>query len=242
MELEVERRSEPIIIAYEENSDKAINMPEVKNKVTVKFGLSRKRHLPVIWVAGITNFRPYRLDIFLKCRGFTLTKIDDKHVVIGKNGLEFILLQEYANILIHEFIDWHRDYKFPSTLKNKTIMDIGAGCGESIFYFALKGCRNFIAVEPNTQCANLLRKNAKNNSLNVKVYNDIFRKNHLDEPFDFIKCDCEGGESILLEQEISKPISLEVHGLDLIKKFQEKHFKTVTNASDNSPICIMRNF
>jgi hypothetical protein len=217
-------------------------MSETRNKVIVKFGLSRKGHLPVIWVAGITNFSPYRLDVFLKYRGLTLTRIDDKHVAIGKNGLEFILLQKYAEILIHEFIRWPQDYKFPFSLKNKTILDIGAGCGETIFYFALKGCRNFIAVEPNTQCADLLRKNAENNSLNVKVYNDIFRKSHLNEPFDLIKCDCEGGESILLEQEISKPIALEVHGLDLIKKFHEKHYKTVRKASHNAPQCIMRNY
>ena len=242
MEPEGQRTIEPIIIGSEENSDKAINMPEVRNKVTVKFGLSRKRHLPVIWVAGITNFNLYRLDVVLKYRGMTLTKIDDKHIAIEKNGLQFILLQDYANIVIHEFTKWTRDYKFPSSLKNRTILDIGAGCGETIFYFAIKGCRNFIAVEPNTQCADLLRKNAENNSLNVKVYNDIFRKSHLNENFDFIKCDCEGGESILLEQEISKPISLEVHGLDLIKKFQEKHFKKVTNPNDNYPICTMRNF
>jgi 2-polyprenyl-3-methyl-5-hydroxy-6-metoxy-1,4-benzoquinol methylase len=228
---------------YEENQiTNSAYMSEVKNKVTVKFGLSRKRHLPVIWVAGITNFRAYRLDVFLKYSGLTLTRIDDKHVAIGNKGLKFIMLEEYANIIITEFINWRRDYKFPSSLTNKTILDIGAGCGETIFYFALQGCRNFIAVEPNTQAADLLRMNGENNSLNIKVYNDIFRTSHLNELFDFIKCDCEGGESILLEQEISKPIALEVHGLDLIKKFQKKHFKKVTNPNDNSPICIMRNF
>jgi ribosomal protein L11 methylase PrmA len=153
------------------------------------------------------------------------------------------MLQKYAKILIEEgFQCWSRDYKFPSSLENKTILDIGAGCGETIFYFALQGCRNFIAVEPNTQAADLLRRNAENNSLNIKVYNDIFRPSHLNEVFDFIKCDCEGGEAILLEQEISKPIALEVHGLHLIKKFQGKNFKKVTNTNDNSQICIMRNF
>jgi ribosomal protein L11 methylase PrmA len=97
-----------------------------------------------------------------------------------------------------------RDYRFPSSLKNKTVLDIGAGCGETIFYFALQGCRNFIAVEPNTHAADLLRKNTENNSLNIKVYNDIFRPSHLNEVFDFIKCDCEGGEAIPLGKHKSK--------------------------------------
>jgi hypothetical protein len=217
-------------------------MSEVRDKVIIKFGLSRQRHLPVIWVASITNFQPYRLDVFLKYRGLTLTKIDDKHVSIGKNGLEFVMLQEHAYYIVSEFVDWERDYKFPSSLENKTILDIGAGCGETIFYFALKGCRNFIAVEPNSQAADLLRNNAKSNSLNVKVYNDIFRVSHLNEPFDFIKCDCEGGESILLNQKISKPIVLEAHGLELIKKFQERHFKIVRKTTGNGRQCIMRNY
>jgi hypothetical protein len=242
MELELKSRFEPIIITAEEDTENAIRIPKVRNKVTVKFGLSRKRHLPVIWVAGITNFNLYRLDIFLKYRGLSLTKIDDKHVLVEKNGIQFILLKEYACIFMHEFTKYNRDYRFPSSLKNKTILDIGAGCGETILYFALKGCRNFVAVEPNTRCANLLRKNAEKNGLNVKVYNDIFRKSHLEEKCDFIKCDCEGGESILLEEDLSKPIALEVHGLDLIKKFRQKHFKNVTNSTGNYQTCIMRNF
>jgi hypothetical protein len=242
MELELESRFDPIIITTEENSDNAISIPKVRNKVNVKFGLSRKKRFPVIWIEDITNFNIYRLDVFLKYQGLFLTKIDDDHFAVEKNGLKFILLHEYANILIHEYTKYPRDYKFPSSLKDKTILDIGAGCGETIFFFALKGCKNFVAVEPNPRCANLLQKNAKINSLNVRVYNDVFRKSHLKENFDFIKCDCEGGESILLEEEISKPISLEVHGLDLIKKFREKHFKNVSTSKANYPTCIMRNF
>jgi hypothetical protein len=68
MELQAERTTEPIIIAYEESKDEVINIPKIGKKLTVEFGFSRKRHLPVIWVAGITNFRPYRLDLFLKYR------------------------------------------------------------------------------------------------------------------------------------------------------------------------------
>jgi len=221
-----------------------VSMSEKTNKISVKFGLSRKRHLPVIWVANQSNYLPYRLDVFLKYHGLTFKKIDEEHFSIRKKGLEFVLLKEYMPFMIYEFVEWHKDYKFPSSLKGKIILDIGSGCGESIFFFALKGCRDFIAVEPNPQCADLIRKNAERNSLNVKIFNDIFRKNHLNQNFDFIKCDCEGGESILLEEEISKPIALEVHGEVLIKKFQEKHFKIISKPreSSNVPICTMRNF
>jgi hypothetical protein len=221
-----------------------VSMSEKRKKISVKFGLSRKRHLPVIWVANQSNYLPYRLDVFFKYHGLTFEKIDEEYFLIRKNGFEFVLLKEYLPFMIYEFVEWHRDYKFPSSLENKTILDIGAGCGETIFFFALNGCRNFIAVEPNPQCADLIRKNAEKNSLNVKIFNDTFRKNHLNENFDFIKCDCEGGESILLEEEISKPIALEVHGEVLIKKFQEKHFKITSKIreSNNVPICTMRNF
>jgi SAM-dependent methyltransferase len=53
MELEVEDRNEPIILAYEEDSDKAIKMPEAKNKVIVKFGLSRKSQNGRVFVLDI---------------------------------------------------------------------------------------------------------------------------------------------------------------------------------------------
>lgn len=242
MENELKGTFEPIIMDYKVKNEDNIGFPESKNKISVKFGLSSKKHLPVIWVAGMTNFYPFRLDLFLRYRGYTLTKIDHNHFVIGKNGFEFILTAHYASIIITELLNWKRDYMFPSSLKNKTILDIGAGCGESIFYFALNGCRNFIAVEPDPECADLIKKNAEHNSLNIKVYNDYFNKSHLDETFDFIKCDCEGGESILLEHQTAKPISLEVHGPDLIKKFHEKGFKDVTSPKADYPFCIMRNF
>jgi hypothetical protein len=217
-------------------------MSESEKKI-VKFGLSRKKRLPCIWVAGMSNFRPYRIDVFFKFRGYKLRRIDADHVAVSKNGVEFIIMQKYAALWANEFADWGKDYKLPFPLTDKTVLDVGAGCGETILYFASKGCRNFIAVEPNKECVELLQKNAANNSLNVRIYHDVFRPSHLKEKFDFMKCDCEGGEAILLEQEIFKPIALEVHGVDLFKKFRERHFKTIRK-KDNSKefLYTMRNY
>jgi hypothetical protein len=218
-------------------------MPERRNEKVVRFGLSRRKHLPCIWVAGTTNFRPYRLDVFLKFRGFTWIRIDNEHVAVGKNDVEFVLLRKYAALMANEYVDWGRDYKLPFSLKDKTVLDVGAGCGETIFYFATKGCRNFIAVEPDKECANLLKKNAIQNSLNVKIYNDVFRKAQLNEEFDFIKCDCEGGEAILLDQEIAQPIALEVHGVELFERFIERHFRTIRKKKNSKEfLCTMRNY
>ena len=213
---------------------------EASEKRIARFGLSRRKHLPCIWVGDIYNFPPYRIDVFLKFRGLKCAKTSDGNIELSKSGLRFVLAPEYASLFINEFADWDKQYNPPFSPTNKTIMDVGAGCGETIFYFALKGCKDFIAIEPNPQNADLIRLNASRNSLNVKIYTDIFRRCHLDEHFDFMKSDCEGGESILLEPEKCKPVSLEVHGKDLKQKFLKKGFKIAKDFKNGS--CIMRNY
>jgi hypothetical protein len=213
---------------------------DASDKKIVRFGLSRRKHLPCIWVGRICNFSPLRLDVFFKLRGVKCTKTDKGNIKVSKNGFTFTLAPKYATVFVGEFADWDRHYKPAFSLKGKTVIDVGAGCGETILYYALKGCRNFVAIEPNAECAALIKSNAESNGLKVKVYNDLFQKNHLAEQFDFMKCDCEGGEAILLEQEIGKPIALEVHGKQLMEKFAEKKFRLVRDFGNNS--CIMRNY
>lgn len=210
------------------------------NKRIVRFGLSRKKHLPCIWVGEITNFSLLRLDVFFKFRGMKFSRKQDGNIEVSKNGFTFTLDPKYATIVVTEFADWDTHYCPPFSLKNRTVIDVGAGCGETIMYYALKGCRNFIAIEPNPCYADLLMKNSERNCLTVKVHNDIFRKEHLEEQFDFMKCDCEGGESILLQQEKCKPVSLEVHGDELRKKFMKRGFKIVKDFGNGT--CIMRNY
>jgi SAM-dependent methyltransferase len=53
MEIEVEERNEPVVLAYEENNDKAVKIPEAKNEAIVKFGLSRKSQNDGVFVLDI---------------------------------------------------------------------------------------------------------------------------------------------------------------------------------------------
>ncbi len=228
--------------ATEMQDKKLVNpMFDASDMKIVRFGFSRRRRLPCIWVGGDTcNFPPYRLDVFFRFRGLKCEKKADGNVAISKNGFRFVLTPEYATVFIREFTEWDKHYGLPSSAKDKTILDVGAGCGEPIFYYVLKGCRSFIAVEPDKTCANLLRQNAEENKLNVKIYNEALKKDHLGENYGFMKCDCEGGEALLLEQKIDKPIALEVHGKHLMEKFCKKGFTMVKDFGNGT--CIMRNY
>ena len=54
-------------------------------------------------------------------------------------------------------------------LKNKTIIDIGACTGDTSIYFALKGAKKIIAVEPFPNNFEILKKNIKENNLNESI-------------------------------------------------------------------------
>ena len=142
-------------------------------------------------------------------------------------------------IALREWIDWGSHYRPPFPLENKTVMDIGAGCGETILFFATKGCCDFIAIEPNATCAELIKQNAELNRLKVEIINDVFKPEHLELNYDFIKCDCEGGEEILLGKKI-KPVALEVHGTNLIDKFIKEGY--ITTHVFKTGVRIMRNY
>ena len=215
-------------------------MFDASDQKIVHFGFSHKEHLPCIWISGVCNFPPYRLDVFWKFRGLKCQKTEDGNIAVNKDSFTFTFTPEYATVFMREFVEWDRHYKFPSSPKGKTILDVGAGCGETILYFALKGCRNFVAVEPDKTCVRLLKENAEKNGLNVKIHNEVLKKEHLGEDYDFVKIDCEGGEALLLEHEVDKPVAAEVHGEKLMKSFLSKGFKIVEDFGNGT--CIMRNY
>jgi 2-polyprenyl-3-methyl-5-hydroxy-6-metoxy-1,4-benzoquinol methylase len=209
-------------------------------KIPVYFGLSRKKHLPCIYVgeSRTVNYPPYRLDVFKKFYGMKKSKSGNV-ISIAIRGFIFKLLPEYATCLETEWADWNTYYRPPFPLENKTVIDIGAGCGETILFFALKGCRNFIAIEPNEKCVDMIQQNAKSNGLNIKTINDCFKPEHLELSYDYIKCDCEGGEEILLGKK-NKPVSLEVHGAKMVERFGEEGYITIHNYNNGTRI--MRNY
>ena len=113
------------------------------------------------------------------------------------------LKKNYAIILFKEILAWERWYG-EDRLMDKTVMDAGAGCGETLWWFARQGARNFIAIEPDPTCIPYLEENARLNGWQVTIINEILRPEHLKIPHDFVKIDVEGGEKVLLDGSVEK--------------------------------------
>ena len=86
-------------------------------------------------------------------------------------------------MLESELALWHRAYlPIPD---NATVLDLGAGCGETAFFYLRHGANKVIAVESNRECFDNIKHNF-GSSTNVVAMNEAV--NH-------IKCDIEGSEN-----------------------------------------------
>ena len=133
-------------------------------------------------------------------------------------------------------------------MKGKTVLDVGAGCGESAYFYFQHGAKRVIGIESN-------RSNVKYLELNKRLYNrygfefkfylEKFDLLHLGLNFDFCKMDIEGGEVELLKlKKIDFPLSVEVHSQDLEAAFTKRGFRTEgrTVSRLKTSVCIMNNF
>lgn len=101
------------------------------------------------------------------------------------NRLE--LLPEYEKIVDGELEFWHSVYlpaNRPDALKDRVVVDLGAGCGETAFFFLKHGARFVYCFESDPAVQRVLDKN----------YGDNPRVLVLRERVDFIKVDIEGDE------------------------------------------------
>ena len=83
-------------------------------------------------------------------------------------------------ILEGELELWHRAY-LPI---GKTVLDLGAGCGETAQFYLNHGADKVISVESDIDCYDKLRANFANDTRVLPILAHI----------DSIKCDIEGGE------------------------------------------------
>jgi hypothetical protein len=79
---------------------------------------------------------------------------------------------------------WHLYYLPRKPLAGKTVLDLGAGCGETAKFFLNHGASRVVCVEPDNKCLDYLRKNFGNDP-RVTIVSDFV---------DHIKVDIEGAE------------------------------------------------
>jgi hypothetical protein len=88
--------------------------------------------------------------------------------------------EEHKSYVQTELEKWHR-YYLPV---GKTILDLGAGCGETAFFYLNHGAQRVICIEGNPSALKLLKENFGTDSRVVIV----------DAYVDSIKVDIEGAE------------------------------------------------
>ena len=123
-----------------------------------------------------------------------------------------VMSRDRAGMMLYEWRTWERCYAPRGfDFRGKTVLDVGAGEGETVELYRLLGAKTFICVEPDHLRAERLRENSALNEWSAEVYEEPFSLKLLEREFDFMKMDCEGCERILLGTRVTFPCVLETH-------------------------------
>jgi len=136
------------------------------------------------------------------------------------------------NMINKETKEWEK-YYLPINIKNKIVLDVGAGEGETARFFLQYGAKKVISIENNKQYLKNLLINALNHP-KIEVIYGSFLPFMINYEFDFMKCDIEGYEEILLDYtELLKYSVIEVHGLQLATRFSYSGFRKIDTSQNN---------
>jgi hypothetical protein len=176
----------------------------------LKIGLSNRKHLPCWKFAG---------------HSFPLWQYSKVHS-IEKLGLQ---LDSYGFSILVDELEIFNKYYLPSfPLTGLTVLDLGACCGETAWFFLKHGAAKVICVELLKSRVALMEINKKKLNLNMDIIPEAFNVEHLKIPHDFIKCDIEGAETLLLPYASTlKPSIVEAHGSEIRKQFEDVGFRMV---------------
>lgn len=190
----------------------------------VTFGLSRRLHVPSFKACGYAIY-PWEY--------FKYRKIAKRNLALTRTGVDVALELEKIGHL----------YLPPFELKGKTVMDIGACCGESAAIFYEAGAKKVIAIEIDPERIECLEFNRRNRGWDMDVITEYASPRHIQEANpDFIKCDIEGYEMDLIDELPKYPCIVEVHNYWIENRFREKGFKRITEPADTMlGMCLMSN-
>jgi len=122
----------------------------------------------------------------------------------------------HLGYIMREWRSWRSEYLPDFPLTGKTVLDIGAGCGETAYFFLQSGANRVVAIEPDPIASKLLRENVERNNWNVEVLAVQFGLEHLALAHDYMKMDGEGCEALLLRYDGKlKPCFIEAHSIEL---------------------------
>jgi tRNA G37 N-methylase Trm5 len=207
-----------------------------------KIRLAKKKRFPALWVFNNMVY-PHQALIFMwKTKAWKILEDDGKMVKVQSRGVRLKLTYYHAAVMFGEWENWEKFYLPLFSLHRKTVMDVGSGCGETVFFYLKQGASKVIAVEPNTTAISFLKENCKINRWNVEVIPKTFSLDLFKIPFDYIKMDCEGCEEQLLHlQSIDFQCVIEVHSKSLMESIVRKFsMKLVSHHHPENDVYLVR--
>ncbi|MDG6982836.1 MAG: glycosyltransferase [Nitrososphaerota archaeon] len=179
-------------------------------------------YLNQVYVPVWSHFKKF-LRVWLAVLANDVGQIGHDTFVVRKKGQTLVMKGEHLTMMLDEAKMWSEAYLPPAGVKGKTVLDVGAGCGETAFFYLNHGARAVVAIEPDHEAAQMLRENARVNRWNVQVIERPFKNEYLETPHDFLKMDGEGCESELLTYGgLLGDCVIECHSLELRNELSSK--------------------
>lgn len=161
-------------------------------------------------LASLAYYPQRLLDYIRPKGGWKVIELDDDAYLAENATARLRITRPHLWELVREYPVWERDFA-SLDFSDKTVLDVGAGCGETAYFFFRHGAKRVIAVEKDSKAARNLWANSMDNGWDMEVINEPFRLEHLGMSFDLCKIDIEGDEVALLELHSLPPIVLESH-------------------------------
>jgi hypothetical protein len=203
-----------------------------------RFGISRRRHLPVLKLLDHSISPASGLGVIREFWKWSLERVPKSELVQVSTPLDkLIMSRDRAGMMLYEWRTWTRCYVPRGfDFHGKTIMDVGAGEGETVELYRLLGAKKFICIEPDHQRASRLRENATHNGWEAEVFEEPFSLKFLEREFDFMKMDCEGCERVLLGTRVAFPCVLETHERSTTEGFLKMDGFSAVKVNENSAL------
>ncbi|HZY47805.1 MAG TPA: 50S ribosomal protein L11 methyltransferase [Candidatus Bathyarchaeia archaeon] len=182
--------------------------------------LSRSRG-PVVVVYGKEMLLHQYLKKLLVTWNWNVWPYDNQYyrLKVGKYAIK--VTPYFFGAIYGEWLDWKR-YYLPINLSGATILDVGAGSGETALFYFLQGAKRIVCVEPDKRLSETVQENIRSNQWNAEVLTREFGLDLLQGDFDFMKMDCEGCEAKLLNAPSIPRCVIEVHTDKLLAALKDR--------------------
>jgi SAM-dependent methyltransferase len=203
-----------------------------------RFGISKRRHLPALKLLDHSINPLLGPTVIRQFWNWSLQPVPGSTLVQVSTPLDkLVMSRDRAGMMLYEWRTWTRFYAPPGfDFAGKTVLDVGAGEGETVELYRLLGAKKFLCVEPDPQRAARLRENSSRNGWDAEVFGEPFSLKFLERKFDFLKMDCEGCESALLGTKVAFPCVLETHGRATTEGFLKMDGFTAVKSSGNTAL------